>query len=648
MDNLILNLAKLRKVSANKEEKSLDCAVLFYLLDHARNFFNIPSKITFNFFITNTFITVLYELCKQAQLNFIEFNDFNTKYLNAFLPLIGVHKKSFSFSLFIPYGLSKYKIIEYENKNKNIVSKNMLKDDYVLLGAFYPKNINLNSIFSLHKIIVFLIFFSLLVIACFLFVSYFNYINNLLLLLISLFIFLFFLVFIYIFIVTKLPLFVLICMHKFYEKSLIRQEQKKIEDFYGIIFNFIWLLFFCLVLLFSVISIAIFLKNFMFIIFSLVSLLFLIIYFYFNIQLQKLQSKIESSKINIIDKTNEYFEIFSFILSFKKQEFFFQKIITYFDGLLLNIIKYIKYFNMKILFIMASSFAWFFVLNLFIIVFKLTILDWQVWFLSVLSVIFLFFMERTNNYIYLMLKFYKDYLHFSTQDFSKKIKVRPVHIEGSIELINICFSFDEQSSLLFKDLSLSIKPGEMVAIVAKSGAGKSSLLSILAGITRPTKGLVVFDGQDAQSLDLLMLSDYFALITHATKLFAGSVFDNINFGRNISFSKVNKLINSHEIFSSLLQLPMGLNTYVFWHAKNISRFDSYLIFLARALIEQPKVLLLDEALAGLSIQQQISLLTYLKNLNLTCVISSNDLVPQNYFDQIFEIYEFSLNKIHLA
>jgi ABC-type bacteriocin/lantibiotic exporter with double-glycine peptidase domain len=188
----------------------------------------------------------------------------------------------------------------------------------------------------------------------------------------------------------------------------------------------------------------------------------------------------------------------------------------------------------------------------------------------------------------------------------------------------------------------------MVAIVAKSGAGKSSLLSILAGIIKPTEGLVVFDGQDAQSLDSSMLSDYFALITHTTKLFAGSVFDNINFGRNISVSKVNKLINSHEIFSSLLDLPMGLNTYIFWHAKNISRFDSYLIFLARALIEQPKVLFLDEALSGLTILQQEKLLSYLKNLNLTCIISSNELVLKNYFDQIFEIYEFSLNKIDLA
>lgn len=203
----------------------------------------------------------------------------------------------------------------------------------------------------------------------------------------------------------------------------------------------------------------------------------------------------------------------------------------------------------------------------------------------------------------------------------EKTHVEPVNIEGTIELINVSFHY-EQSPLIIKNQTLTFEKQQFHVVQGASGAGKSTLLKIIMGMLTPTEGHVVIDGQDIRSLNQVSLRRHFGVVFTDSSLFAGSVFENIMCGRSIPLSQLERLLLSHEVFDYLIDLPMGLETYIFWHTKNVSRFEQKLILLARALVHEPSVLFMDEILHDVAREHRIMLETYLAHLPITRILTS--------------------------
>lgn len=214
-------------------------------------------------------------------------------------------------------------------------------------------------------------------------------------------------------------------------------------------------------------------------------------------------------------------------------------------------------------------------------------------------------------------------------------RVQPVNISGAIEMHDVSFAYPDAGALVIKNASLSIEAQKFYALVGPSGSGKSTLLKLLAAEEIAEDGQVVFDGQDARSLDLTLLHKHFGVVNQDSRPFAGSIASNIVCGRDIAARNLEQVLYSHEIFDLLLDLPMGLETYVFDRATNISRLQTVVLLLARALVHQPKILFLDEIFKGIGPDQQALIIDYLHNLPITRVLVTHDLSPALRPDYMF-------------
>lgn len=203
-----------------------------------------------------------------------------------------------------------------------------------------------------------------------------------------------------------------------------------------------------------------------------------------------------------------------------------------------------------------------------------------------------------------------------------KTHVEPVNIKGAFELIGLSFSYPE-SHLIFKNYNLNLLESKFYGIAGPSGLGKSTLLKLLLGFLRPTLGQVVIDGQDLRSLNLSNFRKNFGVIFDDSNLFMGSVYDNIMCGRDIKPKALEHLLLSHEIFDTILDMPMGVQSFVFWHQKNLSHLEKAVILLARALVHDPQILIMDEFINNLSFKDQVRIAEYLASLSITRILVSN-------------------------
>lgn len=218
---------------------------------------------------------------------------------------------------------------------------------------------------------------------------------------------------------------------------------------------------------------------------------------------------------------------------------------------------------------------------------------------------------------------------------SKHHRILPVNIEGNVELNNISFSYPDTGLVLFKNLNLNLKAGQFLGITGPSGSGKSTLLRLFMGQEEPEVGQVIYDGQDLRSLKLDALRQHFGYVGQTSGLFAGSVIDNIVCGRKLPERALKNLIYSHSIFESLLDLPMGLETYVFQKGTSLSRVQAVVLLLMRALIHKPKILFMDEILKGLSFDEQQLLKEYLKSLTISRILVSHHSLDDLGCDKLY-------------
>jgi len=171
---------------------------------------------------------------------------------------------------------------------------------------------------------------------------------------------------------------------------------------------------------------------------------------------------------------------------------------------------------------------------------------------------------------------------------------------GEIRFEHVWFGYKEDEYVL-KDLNFTIHPGEKVALVGPTGAGKSSIIRLLCRLYEPTKGRILVDGIDIRDLPQAELRRYMAVILQDGFLFAGDVKSNITLGETYSFEEIQTSAQVTNVAGFIEQLPQGYDTQLRERGTNLSGGQKQLLAFARAAIRDPSILVLDEATASLDV-----------------------------------------------
>ncbi len=159
---------------------------------------------------------------------------------------------------------------------------------------------------------------------------------------------------------------------------------------------------------------------------------------------------------------------------------------------------------------------------------------------------------------------------------------------------------------MLKDIDLSIEPGERIAVVGHTGAGKTSLTSLLLRFYDVQKGRILLDGIDIRDWDLKKLRRQFGIVLQDVHLFSGTIGSNIRLGdREIDDDTVSEAAAAVHLDRLLEQLPKGLDEEVGERGANLSAGQKQLISFARALAHDPRVLILDEATSSVDTETEI-------------------------------------------
>ena len=173
-------------------------------------------------------------------------------------------------------------------------------------------------------------------------------------------------------------------------------------------------------------------------------------------------------------------------------------------------------------------------------------------------------------------------------------------LKGGVEFVNVDFKYPGSDKWILKDFTLTVKPGESIAFVGESGAGKSTVLNLLIGFIPPTNGKVLIDRINMVNLDINEYRHQIAVVPQNTILFSGTIMDNITYGlKNVSEADVMEVIREVGLDDMIAKLPYGIHTQLGEHGDKLSGGQRQRISIARALIRRPKIIVFDEATSAL-------------------------------------------------
>jgi ATP-binding cassette subfamily B protein len=215
-------------------------------------------------------------------------------------------------------------------------------------------------------------------------------------------------------------------------------------------------------------------------------------------------------------------------------------------------------------------------------------------------------------------------------------------VKGTIVFDKVCYEIDGKS--LLKDVSFAINPQTKNAIIGPTGSGKSLILSLLTGLIQPTKGQILIDDIPLNQWDPKYIFKTMGLVFQESILFNSSLIDNIVFNQTIPEIELQKALNTANVSEIIQTLPNGLDTQISERGTNLSGGQKQRIMLARALVRNPKMLLLDDFTARVDMKTEKEIISSLfaNYPDITLISITQKIEPIQDYDQIIVIMEGEL------
>lgn len=189
-------------------------------------------------------------------------------------------------------------------------------------------------------------------------------------------------------------------------------------------------------------------------------------------------------------------------------------------------------------------------------------------------------------------------------DISDTKESKEISIKGEVEFKQVSFGYKSYEPVL-KDIDLKVKPGEMIGLVGSSGTGKSTMINLLMRLYDVDQGQILIDGVDIREIKSDCLHSQLGVVLQETFLFTGTILNNIRFAKpDATMEEVIRAAKAANAHDFIVKMPDGYNTYVGEHGFTISGGERQRIAIARAILNNPKLLILDEATASLDTESE--------------------------------------------
>ena len=215
----------------------------------------------------------------------------------------------------------------------------------------------------------------------------------------------------------------------------------------------------------------------------------------------------------------------------------------------------------------------------------------------------------------------------------------PAGGDGSVEFRHVDFSYEPDTELI-QDLNLHVEKGQHVAIVGPTGAGKTTIVNLLMRFYDPQKGQILMEGRDSHDITRKSLRAAYTMVLQDTWLFYGSIYDNIAFSRpDATPEEVIEAAKAAKIHNYIMSLPDGYDTIVNGDGLNISQGQKQMLTIARAMLSDAKMLILDEATSNVDTRTEMQIQSAMRNLmkDKTCFVIAHRLSTVQNADTILVV-----------
>lgn len=235
-------------------------------------------------------------------------------------------------------------------------------------------------------------------------------------------------------------------------------------------------------------------------------------------------------------------------------------------------------------------------------------------------------------------------------------------IKGNVEFKNVRFGYDFDNTII-NNFNCKIKEGQKIAIVGPTGAGKTTIVKLLMRFYDVNSGEILIDGNNIKEFKRGELRKTFGMVLQDTWLFAGTVKDNIKYGKeNATQDEVIKAAKAARVHHFIKTLPNGYNSILNEETSNLSSGQKQLLTIARVILANPKILILDEATSSIDTRTEIEIqkamdhlmegrtsfiiahrLSTIKNADLILVMNKGDIIEQGTHDELLSKNGFYAN-----